>query len=116
MTPEDDPALWELLGKSPAPKISPFFARNVVRAVRNRRNIFRHVRAVFARRGLALASAAALAIVVTTFAIRPLYHHQHSAIAGAGTAIQESDEEVMLDIDDLVAADDASSVADIWTL
>src|SRR6266700_3174794 len=34
MNREEDPPLWDLLGRSKGPTPSPFFARNVVRAVR----------------------------------------------------------------------------------
>lgn len=34
MEKDDDRRLWDLLGKSPAPAISPFFARNVTREIR----------------------------------------------------------------------------------
>ena len=35
MERQDDPQLWDLLGRAKAPEPSPFFARNVLRAVRN---------------------------------------------------------------------------------
>lgn len=34
MNRDDDPHLWDLLGQAQKPESSPFFARNVVRAVR----------------------------------------------------------------------------------
>ena len=37
MKREDDQELWDFLGKSSAPTLSPFFARNVVRQVRQER-------------------------------------------------------------------------------
>lgn len=36
MRPEDDQELWDLLGTRPQPEVSPFFARNVMRVLRNR--------------------------------------------------------------------------------
>ena len=38
MRREDDQELWDLLGKSATPEVSPFFARNVVRQVREQQN------------------------------------------------------------------------------
>jgi hypothetical protein len=35
MQPDEDRQLWDLLGRAVAPKVSPFFARNVVRRVRS---------------------------------------------------------------------------------
>jgi hypothetical protein len=34
MYPDEDRQLWDLLGRSAAPKVSPFFARNVIRQIR----------------------------------------------------------------------------------
>jgi hypothetical protein len=34
MDPDDDRQLWDVLGRAAAPKVSPFFARNVVRQLR----------------------------------------------------------------------------------
>src|SRR6185436_17182571 len=34
MKREDDEKLWDLLGRSAEPKVSPFFARNVLRKIR----------------------------------------------------------------------------------
>ncbi|MEY5012153.1 MAG: hypothetical protein RLZZ253_3292 [Verrucomicrobiota bacterium] len=35
MNPNEDPELWNLLGKARDPKVSPYFARNVLRALRS---------------------------------------------------------------------------------
>jgi hypothetical protein len=37
MNPDEQDELWELLGKAKTPAVSPFFARNVLRAVREQR-------------------------------------------------------------------------------
>lgn len=34
MKRDDDPKLWDLLGRAAEPKISPFFARNILREIR----------------------------------------------------------------------------------
>jgi hypothetical protein len=34
MNPEDDQQLWDVLGRAAEPRISPFFARNILRQVR----------------------------------------------------------------------------------
>ncbi len=35
MNPDENDDLWQLLGKARQPEVSPFFSRNVLRAVRN---------------------------------------------------------------------------------
>src|SRR5947207_2874107 len=34
MKRDDDQELWDLLGQAPEPEVSPFFARNVIRRIR----------------------------------------------------------------------------------
>src|ERR1041385_2302443 len=34
MEPQDDKELWDVLGRLPKPTLSPFFARNVLRKIR----------------------------------------------------------------------------------
>ena len=34
MKREEDEKLWDLLGRSAEPKVSPFFARNILRKIR----------------------------------------------------------------------------------
>jgi len=118
MTPEDDSDLWELLGKSPARPVSPFFARNVLRAVRDRLSLLQRMQLAFGRRKvLVLASAVAVVVTVSAITLRPVNTAQTGLAATESTAqVEETDDEIMLDVDDLVAADDTSAIGDIWAL
>ena len=44
MDREDDKQLWDILGRVPEPTLSPFFARNVVRSVRQEATRFGRMR------------------------------------------------------------------------
>ena len=44
MDREDDKELWDVLGRVPEPTLSPFFARNVVRSVRQEATRFERMR------------------------------------------------------------------------
>lgn len=115
MTPQDDPALWELLGKAPSRPVSPFFARDVIRAVRARESLWEHVQNVFrVRKVVVLASAAAIVVTVAAVSFRPMA--KSVAVTASNAQVEEADDEMMLDLDDLVAADDTNTLADISAL
>src|SRR5712691_8748762 len=71
MERKDDQELWDLLGRSIEPKLSPFLARNVLRKIRQEANRFERMLRWFSLRGLIPASALAVAVVGATIAI----HH-----------------------------------------
>jgi hypothetical protein len=50
MEPEDDKQLWDVLGRVPGPILSPFFARNVVRKIRQGATRFERARNWFSLR------------------------------------------------------------------
>src|SRR5260370_8951579 len=79
MEPEDDKQLWNVLGRVPEPTLSPFFARNVVRQIRQKATRFERMRNWFSLRRLVAASA--VAIVVVGMAIAT--HHPVSQTASA---------------------------------
>jgi hypothetical protein len=107
MEPEDDKQLWDILGRVPGPTVSPFFARNVVRKIRQTR--FGRARNWFSLRRLVAASA--VAIVVVGMAIAT--HHPISRTASANdldvvAKIDPQDYDVVADLDELIAWDENS--------
>jgi hypothetical protein len=104
MNHEEDPQLWDLLGRSKGATPSPFFARNVVRAVRAEIPERDGVGAWFNLRRLvpAFSAAAALAIALFTFQV---LHHQVSPRRGSIT-VEVQDPEVAADLDLLASNDD----------
>jgi hypothetical protein len=109
MDREDDKELWDVLGRVPEPKLSPFFARNVVRSVRQEPIRFDRMRNWFSWRRLAAASA--VVIVVVGMAIAT--HHpvsQTTATNGADVVakIDPQDYDVVADLDELIAWDENS--------
>ncbi len=67
MNREDDQSLWDLLGQSPELRVSPFFARNVVRQLRQQRSLSERLGPLFNWRIAAPASVAAGIVIVSTF-------------------------------------------------
>jgi hypothetical protein len=109
MEPEDDKQLWDVLGRVPEPTLSPFFARNVVRQIRQEATRFERTRNWFSLRRLVAASA--VAIVVVGMAIAT--HHPVSQTASASdldvvAKVDPQDYDVVADLDELIAWDENS--------
>ncbi len=110
MNRDDDPKLWDLLGQAPERKISPFFARNVLREIREpgARTSFR---AWFNLRRLIPAAGMATALIAVIFlrwhtAVAPLTGPSPDGLAN----VDSQDSEVIADLDDLLASDDSNSL------
>ncbi len=105
MKREDDQELWDLLGKAGEPTLSPFFARNVVRQIRQeptwRENMARWLRP----RRLIPAAAVALAIIATTLSIR-VPNASDESVPEPVAKLDPQDFEVVADLDDLIAMEE----------
>jgi hypothetical protein len=117
MDREDDKKLWDILGRLSEPTLSPFFARNVVRSVRQEATPFERARNWFSLRRLVAASA--IAVVVIGIAIGT--HHpvsQTPAVNGSDVVakIDPQDYDVVADLDELIAWDENSVWEDKPTL
>ena len=105
MNREEDPQLWDLLGRSKGAAPSPFFSRNVVRAVRAEIPERDALSGWFnLRRLVAAFSAAAAAVAIAVFTFQVL-HHQVSPRRGSIT-VEVQDPEVAADLDLLASNDD----------
>ena len=108
MRREDDEKLWDLLGQASTPAVSPFFARNVLRTIRNRPVYLRSLREWFGLSRLVPAATVAVALIAAIFVARV------PAGPGLTTAndsdpvakIDPQDYEVVADLDELVASDE----------
>ena len=75
MNREDDQELWDLLGHPAEPELSPFFARNIARQVRQDGSRSERMRKWLGLRRLIPASAVAIALMATAIAIyHPVSH------------------------------------------
>ncbi len=108
MKREDDQELWDLLGQTAQPTLSRFFARNVVRQIRQEANWREKLAGWFAPRRLVPAGAVAAAIVAAAVS----WHHPATAPQPA-ESVQEVlaqldpiDYLVVADLDDLLASED----------
>jgi len=104
MNREEDPQLWDLLGRSKGAAPSPFFARNVARVVRAEIPERDGLSGWFNLRRLVAALSAAAVVAIAAFTFQVL-HHQGSLHRGLTTAeVQDSD--VAADLDLLASNDD----------
>src|SRR5437773_9896582 len=71
MKREDDQELWDFLGHTAEPELSPFFARNIARKVRQEGSRSERMRKWLGLRRLIPASAVSIALIATAIVI----HH-----------------------------------------
>src|SRR5689334_6656775 len=109
MRREDDQKLWDLLGQARTPAVSPFFARNVLRTVREQPEFLRSLREWFRLSRLVPAATVAVALIVTVFVARvPMPSAETAAVNDSDpvASIDPQDYEVVADLDELVASDE----------
>ena len=109
MKREDDQELWGLLGRTAEPELSPFFARNIARQVRQDGNRSERLQKWISLRRLIPASAVAVALVVATIATHhPVSQKSSESEPDVVAKIDPQDYEVVADLDDLLAVDEGS--------
>ena len=109
MKREDDQELWDLLGHTAEPELSPFFARNIARQVRQDGSRSERMRKWLGLRRLIPASAVAISLMATAIVI----HHPVSQKTSEGqpdvvAKIDPQDYEVVADLDELLVLDENS--------
>lgn len=70
MDPEDDQQLWDVLGRAAEPRLSPFFARNILREIRQEPPWFERTGSWLRWRILVPAAGAVLVIIAAAFFMR----------------------------------------------
>jgi len=113
MKREEDEELWDLLGKAGEPTLSPFFARDVLRQIRQEPRWRDKLAWWFAPRRVLAAGAVAAAIVA---AIISLQHPGGTAPSAANmrqptVQLEPIDYQVVVDLDILLAMEED----DLWT-
>jgi anti-sigma-K factor RskA len=119
MKPDDNDKLWELLGQARPPEVSPFFARNVLRAIRQeegtrpRRSAFARIGRSLRQRAWRLAFAATCVVAVLAGVSPDLLVRQHQppqveAASVSAQIVGNPDYEVINHLDELVADEESS--------
>jgi hypothetical protein len=109
MKREDDQELWDLLGHTAEPELSPFFARNIARKVRQEGSRSERMRKWLGLRRLIPASAVAIALITTAIVIHhPVSQKTSEREPDVVAKIDPQDYEVVADLDELLALDENS--------
>jgi hypothetical protein len=117
MKADDNDKLWELLGKTRTPEVSPFFSRNVLRAVRQeaapRRGLFYRFTASLRRWTWQYALAGTCAIAALAAALPSISLRHHHAVDVLSPSVESQivanpDYEVINHLDELVADEESS--------
>jgi hypothetical protein len=111
MKREDDQELWDLLGKVEPATVSPFFARNVLRRVREERTWRDRLATWLRPRRLIPATTVAAALVAAaslTFQKTNRAPVLPEATPDSVAQMDATDYEVVADLDDLLAMDEDS--------
>ena len=106
MKREDDEKLWDLLGRSAKPEVSPFFARNVLREVREAEG---KSRVGGWLQWLVPASGVAVAIIAALFLRVQTPDQNYDSRTETISFIESQDTELIADLDDLIESDDNNS-------
>ena len=106
MNRQDDEKLWDLLGRSREPEVSPFFARNVVRKIREAQGEtparpWFNVRWLVPAAGVAVTVIAALMLRVQVPTQTPVGPRTDRVVL-----TEAEDGDLIADVDDLMADDD----------
>jgi len=108
MKREDDQQLWDLLGQAAESTLSPFFARNVLRQIRQEPRWFQRARRRLRLRRLVPASGLAMVVIAAIiFTHNPSLRQKPAASEPDPVAkIDAQDYEVVADLDELLASDE----------
>jgi hypothetical protein len=104
----DDEKLWDLLGQLEAPEASPFFARNVVRTVREQPVWTRSIGDWFRLKLLVPATTVAVALLVGVFVAR-VPTRTELAVTNESDPVAQidpQDYDVVADLEELIASDE----------
>ena len=117
MEPEDDKKLWDVLGRLREPTLSPFFARNILRKIRQESTYLERVRKWWSVRKIVGASAvAAVAVALALVTHYPGPRTTSSTDPDIVAKIDPQDYDVVADLDELIAWDENSVWEDRPTL
>jgi hypothetical protein len=109
MKREDDQQLWDLLGEAKPRPLSPFFARNVVRKIRERPVRSEWLRVWLRPWRLIPAAGVAIAVIVTILAThQPAGRNPADSPPDVIVKIDPQDYDVVADLDELLATDENS--------
>ena len=115
MKREEDEKLWDLLGRATEPAPSPFFARNVMRKLREAQGETSPSRSWYFRWLVPAAGVAVVIIAGLALPTQIIKQHRSDSRPAVVAAADSQDSELMADLDDLMGSDDGA-LEDVATL
>ena len=112
MNREEDEKLWDLLGHSAEPNVSPFFARNVLRKIREAQGESSARRWWTPQWLVPAAGVAVVIIAALTFPSHLVERSQSNSSAEVVTLADGQDNDLLVDLDELVGSDDTLALED----
>ncbi len=112
MKREDDEKLWDLLGHSAEPKVSPFFARNILRKIREAQGETVPRRSWMPQWLIPAAGMAVVVIAALTFPSHLVDRDQPRPSAEVATAAEGQDNDLLADLDELVGSEESLALED----
>src|SRR5437870_7722333 len=104
MEREDDQELWDFLGRTAEPRLSPFFARNVLRKIRQGASRFGRTRNWFSLRRLVAASAVVILVIGMAIATRhPVPQKSPESAPDVVSKIDSQYYDVFSDLEDMIS-------------
>jgi hypothetical protein len=116
MKREEDEKLWNLLGRATEPTASPFFARNVLRKIREAQGELSPRRWWNVRWLVPAAGVAVMIIAGLALPNQIIKQHRSDSRPGVVAFADSQDNELMADLDDLMGSDDSGALEDVATL
>jgi hypothetical protein len=111
MKREEDEKLWDLLGRATEPGASPFFARNVLRQIRETQGESAPRR--WYARWLVPAAGVAMVIIAGLALPTQIIRQNHSNPRADSVALADAaDNDLMADLDDLMGSDESNALDD----
>lgn len=114
MNTDEQDDLWRLLGKAKAPSVSPFFSRNVLRAIREEKQEKPSLLAWFNWRWVTLAASACVLVVASGVALhhpahpQPVVAQADPVMVLAQQVSTSPDYQVINHLDELLASEETS--------
>jgi anti-sigma factor RsiW len=115
MKREEDEKLWDLLRRATEPSASPFFARNVMRKLRQAQGESSPSRSWYLRWLVPAAGVAVVIIAGLALPTQIIKQHRSDSRSEIVALADNQDTELMADLEDLMGSDE-SALEDVVTL
>ena len=108
MKREEDEKLWDLLGRATEPSASPFFARNVMRKLREAQGESSPARGWYLRWLVPAAGVAVVIIAGLALPTQIIKQERSDSRSTIVAAVDSQDSDLLADLEDLMGSDESA--------